>query len=136
MTSWPGLPVTVQSTHIDMFGHVNHTRYLEYMEWARFAWAAHHGVPLPELIRDQGMGPAILRAQLQFRRECRMGDSLLVTARALSARRGIGRIHQSIADTRTGELVCEAEMTFVMLDLTTRKAVPLPAFFLDQLPAG
>ncbi|MDP2316989.1 MAG: thioesterase family protein [Pseudomonadota bacterium] len=134
MNAWPGLPITVMSTHIDMFGHVNHTRYLEYMEWARFAWAAALGVPLPELVRDQGIGPAIIRAQLSFRRECRLGDELVVTVRALSARRGIGRLHQDIVDRRTDERVCDAEMAFVMLDLATRKAVPLPAFFLEQLP--
>ncbi len=134
MNPWPGLPLTVMSSHIDMFGHVNHTRYLEFMEWARFAWAADLGVPLPELVRDEGIGPAIIRAQVAFRRECRLGDELLVTVRPLSARRGIGRLHQDIHDTRTNERVCDAEMTFVMLDLTTRRAVPLPAFFLDQLP--
>jgi thioesterase-3 len=135
MLPWPGLPVTVMSTHIDMFGHVNHTRYLEYMEWARFAWAAHLGTPLPELVRDQGVGPAIIRATLSFRRECRLGDELLVTVRAVSARRGIGRLHQDIVDRHSGERVCDAEMAFVMLDLGTRKAVPLPPFFLTQLPA-
>ncbi|MDP2308018.1 MAG: thioesterase family protein [Pseudomonadota bacterium] len=134
MLPWSGLPVTVMSSHIDMFGHVNHTRYLEYMEWARFAWAAHLGVPLPELVRDEGIGPAIIRAALSFRRECRLGDELLVTVRVVSARRGIGRLHQDIVDRHTNERVCDAEMAFVMLDLATRKAVPLPAFFLDQLP--
>jgi thioesterase-3 len=131
---WPGLRVAVMSTHIDMFGHVNHTRYLEYMEWARFAWAVHHENPLPDLIRDQGIGPAIIKAQLNFRRECKLGDELLVTARAASARRGIGRVYQSIVDVRTNELVCDGELAFVMLDLRARKAVALPAFFLDQLP--
>lgn len=134
--SWPGLRITVMSTHIDMFGHVNHTRYLEYMEWARFAWAAHHGFPLPELVRDQGIGPAIIRANLNFRRECMLGDELLVTAKAMSSRRGIGRIHQEIHDVRTNERVCDAEMMFVMLDLKARKAVPMPKFFLDQLTEG
>ncbi|MFN7145245.1 MAG: acyl-CoA thioesterase [Myxococcota bacterium] len=132
---WPGLRVSVMSTHIDMFGHVNHTRYLEYMEWARFAWAAHHGFPLPELIRDQGIGPAIIRANLNFRRECKLGDELLVTARAVSVRRGIGRIHQEIRDARTDERVCDGELMFVMMDLAARKAVPMPRFFLDRLPA-
>lgn len=131
---WPGLRLTVMSTHIDMFGHVNHTRYLEYMEWARFDWAAHYGNPLPELIRDKGVGPAIIRAHLNFRRECKLGDELIVTARAVGARRGIGRIHQEIRDVRTDERVCDAEMTFVMLDLTSRKTVPLPEFFLVQVP--
>jgi acyl-CoA thioesterase FadM len=52
----------------------------------------------------------------------------------MSSRRGIGRIHQEIHDVRTNERVCDAEMMFVMLDLKARKAVPMPKFFLDQLP--
>ena len=127
------LPLTVMSTHNDMFGHVNHTRYLEFMEWARFAWAASLGCPLPEMVRDQGVGPAIIRAQLSFRRECRLGDELVATVQPVSARRGIGRLHQDIYDARTDERVCEAEMSFVMLDLVARRAVALPSFFLDQL---
>ncbi|MFO0000468.1 MAG: acyl-CoA thioesterase, partial [bacterium] len=108
-------------------------RYLEYKEWALFAWAAHFENPLPELIRDQGIGPAIIKAQLNFRRECKLGDELLVTARAVSARRGIGRIYQSIHDVRADALVCDGELSFVMIDLHARKAVPLPSFFLDQI---
>lgn len=130
--SWPGLPVTVQSSHIDMFGHVNHTRYLEYMEWARFAWADFHGFPLPQMVLEEHVGPAIVRAKLHFRRECRLGDTVLVTAEAAGAQRGIGRIHQTVLHARTGELVCSAEMTFVMLDLVARKAVALPEAFLAQ----
>jgi thioesterase III len=129
-TDWPGLRVTVQSSHIDMFGHVNHTRYLEYMEWARFAWADHHGFPIPRMIAERSIGPAVLRVQIQFRRECRMGDELIVRAEALSARRQIGRIGQTLVDARTGELVAEAELTFVMMDLVGRRAVALPDAFL------
>jgi YbgC/YbaW family acyl-CoA thioester hydrolase len=133
-TEWPGLRVVVQSTHIDMFGHVNHTCYLEYMEWARFAWAEHHGFPIPKMVAEEHMGPAILRVQIQYRRECRLGDELLVTASALSARRQIGRIRQTITDVRTGELACDAELTFVMMDLHARKAVPLPDEFVRMVP--
>jgi thioesterase III len=133
-SEWPGLRVVVQSTHIDMFGHVNHTRYLEYMEWARFAWSEHHGFPLPRMIAEERIGPAVLRVQIQFRRECKLGDDLLVTAAAMSARRQIGRIKQTITDVRTDELVCDAELTFVMLDLIERKAVDLPSAFRALVP--
>lgn len=132
---WPGIQVTVQSTHLDVFGHVNHARYLEYMEWARFAWAADHGFPLMELVRDKGMGPAILKAEVRFVRECRMGDELRVTVVPTTARRGVGRLHQAIVDVRTGERVCEAEMAFVMLDLGTRKAVSMPPEMVEAMRA-
>jgi acyl-CoA thioester hydrolase/thioesterase-3 len=128
--TWPGLPITVQSSHIDMFGHVNHTRYLEFMEWARFAFCEYHGFPLQNLVRDDHRGPAIVRAKLLFRRECVMGDKLLVTAEAAGASRGIGRVHQTILHEDTHELACSAEMTFVMIDLDQRRVVGLPPQFL------
>lgn len=131
--AWPGIQVTVQSTHLDLFGHVNHARYLEYMEWARFAWAADHGFPLDQLVRERGMGPAILKAEVRFVRECRLGDVLQVTVVPTTARRGVGRLRQTLTDARTGERVCEAEMTFVMLDLTTRKAVHMPKELVEAM---
>lgn len=140
MSPFAGIEVVVQSSHVDMFGHVNHTCYLEYMEWCRFAWAAHHGFAIPEMVAQQRIGPAVLRVQIQYRRECRHGDRLRVRAQALSARRSIGRIAQTIhlitADGGDGELVSDAELTFVMMNLDTRSAVPLPEAFSAMLDAS
>lgn len=138
MSAFTGIDVVVQSSHVDMFGHVNHTCYLEFMEWCRFSWAAHHGFPLPEMIEKRRIAPAILRVQIQFRKECRHGDRLRVTAEPLSARRGIGRIKQEIwrvTGDGAEELVSDAELTFVMLNLDTRTAEGLPAEFLAMVPA-
>lgn len=126
---WPGLAVVVQSTHLDMFGHANHARYLEYLEWARMEWAAFHGFPIDESVLKEQVGPAVIRVHIHYRRECRMGARLRVYAAAMSARRRIGVIHQEIRDEQTGERVCDAEVTFVMLDLKARRAVELPPLF-------
>ncbi len=137
MSAFTGIEVTVQSSHVDMFGHVNHTCYLEFMEWCRFSWAEHYGFPIPEMIQHARIAPAILRVQIQFRRECRHGDKLRVTAAPLSARRDIGRIRQEIwRKTSEGkdELVCDAELTFVMMNLDTRSATTLPPEFVALLP--
>lgn len=135
-TPFPGLEVEVQSTHVDMFGHLNHTRYLEYMEWSRFAWSAYSGFPIDEMIVRARVGPAILRVNIQYRRECRLGDRLHVSVEPHGRRRAIGLVNQVITDVRTGERVCEAELAFVMLNLDSRKAAPLPQAFLDLLPAA
>lgn len=131
---WGGLEVEVQSSHVDMFGHLNHTRYLEFMEWGRFAWSAFHGFPIPEMIAEQGIGPAVIRVHVNYRRECRFGDRLRVHAAAHASRRGLGLIRQEIWDVRTRERVCDAEITFVMMDLRTRRAVSLPEAFLNAVP--
>lgn len=130
---WAGMDVVVQSSHCDMFGHMNHTRYLEFMEWGRFEWSAHHGFPIPEMIQQKRVGPAVIRVHINYRRECRHGDRLRVHAAAVSARRQIGVVRQEIWDTRTNERVCDADVTFVMLDLDARKAAPLPEAFLEAI---
>ena len=130
MPPFEGLSLQVQSTHVDLFGHVNHARYLEFMEWGRFAWSAHHGFPITQMV-EEGYGPAIIKAEIRWRRECRFGDTLRVTVQPVSARRGIGRLYQEI--WRGTELVCDAELTFVMFDLRKRQARELPEVFLRLL---
>lgn len=129
---FPGLVLRVPSSHIDMFGHCNHAHYLEYMEWARFAWAAHSGTPIPVMVKN-GVGPAILRVDIRYRRECLYDDELHVSVEPLSARRDIGRLRQTITRPRDNEIVCDGELTFVMLDLVARKATRLPESFLLQV---
>lgn len=121
------------STHVDIFGHLNHARSLEFMEWARFCWAAHHGFPIEKMV-EEGYGPAIVRANVTWRRECRLGDRLRVTVLPLSARRGIGKLRQEV--WKGEELCLEAEMSFVMFDLKARKALELPPAFLELLREG
>lgn len=132
---WPGIEVEVQSSHVDMFGHANHTRYLEWMEWARFAWSDWHGFPIPAMVEQEHIGPAVIRVHINYRRECRYGERLRVYATAWSARRSIGVIRQEIWDTKTNVRVCDADVTFVMLNLDTRRSAPLPAPFLAAAEA-
>lgn len=129
MTPFPGLPVTVRSSHVDMFGHVSHMAYLEFMEWARFAWAEHLGLPIPQLIAEQRMGPALVKVQARYRRECLLGDALLITVEPLVARRRLGRLRQQVIRRADEQIACEAELTFAMIDLDSRRACELPALW-------
>lgn len=126
MEPFPGLPLSVQPHHIDMFGHMSHTAYLQMMETARFAWAAHVGTPLPQMIEVERRGPVLVKVELRYRRECRMGDEVLVTVRPVASQRRLGRLHQSVVLVGTGEVACEGELTFAMIDLDRRRPVALP----------
>jgi acyl-CoA thioesterase FadM len=119
---------------VDMFGHMSHVAYLQLMESARFAWAEHIGLPIPQLIAEQRMGPALVDVKLRYKRECRLGDLLRVTVAPLSARRWLGRLHQSVVLASTGEIACEGELAFVMIDLDTRKARSLPPGWMAITP--
>ena len=132
MSDFPGLPVTVQSSHVDMFGHLGHTWYLQFMEWARFAWSEHIGLSIPTMMEEERIGPALIKAEVRYRKECRLGDELLVTVEPLQARRRLGRVRQTVV--RDGEVACEAELWFAMIHLDERTARPLPAAWMAAAP--
>jgi len=134
MSQFAGIQVEVQSTHVDMFGHLNHTKYLEYMEWCRFAWAAAEGFPIAEMVERERVGPAVLRVDVRYRREARLGDQLHVSVEPLSRRRAIGLVRQVVTDSASGLVAAEAEISFVMIHLDTRRVAPLPESFLRLLP--
>ncbi|MBN2231617.1 MAG: acyl-CoA thioesterase [Deltaproteobacteria bacterium] len=120
------LEITVQSTHLDMFGHVNNATYVEYLEWARVKMAAEAGIDLIKMFHE-GVGPAVLKLEINYRKESRLGDVLLVDAHCTRTRGDkVGIINQTIRNQATGDLVCDAEVTFVMFDLQHRRSVPLP----------
>lgn len=130
MTAFPGLALRVQPHQIDMFGHMSHFAYLQVMESARFAWAEHVGTPLPQMIEEQRRGPVLVKVELRYRRECRLGDALTITVTPTSSSSRLGKLHQSVVLAESGEVACEGELTFAMIDLDTRRAVSLPKSWL------
>ena len=133
MEPFPGLPVVVRSTHVDFMGHVSHMAYLEFMEWARLAWADHVGAPIPQLIQQDRMGPALIKIEVRYRKECHLGDALRVHVTPLSVRRKLGRLYHTIVREQTNELAAEAWMTFAMIDMDTRSLRELPPAWLDAI---
>lgn len=132
MLPFPGLELVIPFAHIDAFGHVNHARYLEYFEQARFVWAAHYDMPIDQMMVE-GYGPAIVSAQVRWRRELRLSDRVRITVEPISARRGIGKVHQQVwrLNSEAPELCADGDLSFVMLDLKTRQIRPLPQVFVD-----
>lgn len=118
------LEIEVRSTELDTLGHVNNAKYLEYLEWGRFAWVAEAGVPLDALARD-GLGTAIVHVDISFRREARLGERLTIRTRLAGMGTSSFRIGQDVVNA-SGETVAEAVVTSVMFDTRARRAAPIP----------
>jgi YbgC/YbaW family acyl-CoA thioester hydrolase len=67
----------VRSYELDGLGHVNHAVYLNYLEQARFDALAEGGFPLSRMY-DEGWAVHVVRIEVDYRRECRLGDRLRV----------------------------------------------------------
>lgn len=69
---------TIRWADCDANGHLRNTAYSEYATEVRIAYLTEHGFGFAEM-RQQGIGPVLLREEIDYLRECHMGEELTVT---------------------------------------------------------
>lgn len=67
----------VRWSDCDANGHLRNTCYSEYAIEVRMAFLAQHRFGLPEF-RRAGVGPVLLREEVDYLRECHMGEEIAV----------------------------------------------------------
>jgi thioesterase-3 len=115
---------TVRSTDIDVIGHVNNAKYLEYMEWARFDWIWQQGFTLDELKRRSVM-PVVVNININYRKELRMLEKVQVRTSAIKVGEKSFVIRHELYNQKE-ELVADGDVTMVMIDANTRRSTALP----------
>lgn len=123
------LPIEVRSTEIDMLGHVNNAKYLEYLEWGREKWYEEVGISFADM-RKQGLGTVTVKITIQYRKEVRMGEKLTIVTQPLTKGRKSFTLEQIIYNEQQ-EKVTEAEVVVAVISLKERRAVPLPDRILE-----
>lgn len=78
--------VEVRSYELDSFGHVNHAVFLNYLEYARFDALEQAGFPYRAL-RQRGWGVYVVRVEVDYLKEARLGDVLRIRTRGEGPRR-------------------------------------------------
>jgi len=128
------LEVIVRTSHLDLMGHVNNAKYVEFLEWGRCDELEKNGIDLLAMIKG-GTGMAVVNLNINFRREAFFGDHLLIETTLKDIRnQKIGILEQSIIRKESGEIVCDAEVTFLFLDLKAHKSIIMPENFRRLLP--
>lgn len=118
------LEIIVRSTEIDVNGHVNNAKYLEYLEWGREEWYETAGLPY-DAFTQMGVQTVTVNININYRKECRQGDRLTIVTRPERIGRTSYVLSQRIVNER-GELCADAEVTSVALDIGTRKSREVP----------
>ena len=111
--------VMVSETDLDVFGHANNAQYLRFFEMARWDFLVQHGLGFSELMAS-GVGPVILEVHLQFLKEVRARDHLLIESEYGAFNGKICKIKQTMLNQ--SQVVCaRAEFTAALFDLKMRK---------------
>jgi len=109
------LEIVVRPTEVDVNGHVNNAKYVDYMEWGREEWYERQGLPYARLF---ALGAVTV------------GEFLVITTRPERLGRTSFALHQEIRK-RDGTLA-PGLITVVTIDPARRKSRPVP----DELAAA
>ena len=125
------IDIKIRGYHLDVFGHVNNARYLEFLEEAR--WAAFEKTADLEVLARKGQAFTVVNININYRRPALLNDVLTVETSITEWRRRSAVIRQEVKNKEGGELVADAEVIFVIFDTRKQKTAVLEGELLKML---
>lgn len=123
--------IKVRGYHLDIYGHINNSRYLELFEEARWALFERH-VKIEDFSRRH-LAFNVVNANINYRAPATMGDVLEFYAELKKVGNRSATLYQEARIKGSSGIVADADVTFVLTDMRTAKAVPLDSDFLALL---
>lgn len=130
MTLIGNIELQVEDNEIDELGHVNNARFLEYFERARMDWY-NRCDPTLNNVSGKHLGTVVVNIDVNYRQECFSGARLSIATTPRTRGRKSYVLHQEIF-TDDGARVCDARVTSVIMDMSTRKTAPIPPSLAEQ----
>lgn len=124
------IQIEVRPTEIDVMGHVNNAKYLEYMEWSREDWYNKAELPF-DVFTEMNVGTVTVNININYRKEARLGQKLTIFTEPIRKGRSSYVLKHEIINEQN-ELVADAEVVSVTIDLKERKSVPIPEALAKQ----
>ena len=115
--------IKVRSYHLDAYGHVNNSRYLEFLEEGRWA-LVDNTIDLAEIQR-LGLGFVVVNININYRRPAGLDTVLEIRSSVSRVKEKSAVIHQEVGIEGGEAVFADADVTFVMIDMKTGAAVPL-----------
>lgn len=125
--------IKVCGYHIDVFQHVNNARYLEFYEMDRWAGMGKQG--FLEWATQKQLAMVVVNININYFIGAVLNDELTVLSRIDKIGAKSALCYQQIIREKNGkrELVSDAVLTFVIVDLAANKSVPLNGEVLEML---
>jgi thioesterase-3 len=117
------IKIKVRGYHLDMYQHVNNARYLEFLEEARWHYIESKLDLLEWMKKDLGF--AVVNINISYRKPASLNQIMEIKSKMSKISRKSATIEQQIHLQGTDILIAEAQVTFVIINIKTGKAISL-----------
>ena len=125
--------IKVRGYHLDVYQHVNNARYLEFLEEAR--WDGLESSAGFQWMSANHIAFVVVNININYRRPAVLGDLLTVSSKVEQLNGKSGVLSQVVTLEPEGQVVADALITFVCIDLKTQKALALEGELREHLEA-
>ena len=123
--------LSVRGYHLDVYGHVNNARYLEFLEEARWRFFAERGVIKD--ITGEALGMVVVNININYRRPAKIHEELEITTCVKRIGNKSLIIQQVISLVSTGDVIADKEGVYVLYDNYAEKSVVIEGEYRDLL---
>jgi thioesterase-3 len=123
------IKIKIRGYHLDMYQHVNNARYLEFLEEARWNYIESK-ISLKEWMK-KGLGFVVVNININYRKPGSLDQVLEIQSKVASMNVRSATIEQKIYLEGTDNLIADADVTFVVVDIKTGKPVVIEGELLD-----
>ena len=126
MTTKFSTELAVRPDDIDMFQHVHNSRYLDYIQAARYEQMTRcYKMTMEEFI-VMGYGWVVKKATLNFKRALIMSDVMTVSTQVREIDGSDAIIDYEIVNKKNEKICCDGQMVYTMINLKTGRSEKIP----------
>lgn len=107
-------------------GHMNVMWYVGKFDEATWQLFTRLGLS-PSRLHDDGIGMAAVEQHIEYKRELRAGDVVSISSHVTEVKEKSVRFVHQMRNDESAEIVATTTLVGVCINMTTRRAVPLPA---------
>ena len=126
MTSRFTSEIPVRPDDIDMFQHVHNSRYLDYIQAARYDQMVRCYNMSMEEFMIMGYGCDVKKAELNFKRALIMGDVMLISTQVKEFNGSDITVEFEIVNKKNEKISCDGFMLYTMINLKTARSEKVP----------
>lgn len=119
----------IKKEHTDFYGHMNHAKYLEIFEDARWNLVTSKGISMDEVRKNQ-QGPVILEVSIKYHAELVLDDEVTINSWVKPFQGKTSWIEQCMKKTENDRIAAEVRVLYAIMDLKKRKIITPPKFWL------
>jgi acyl-CoA thioester hydrolase len=124
------LPLRIDWSEMDLFGHVNNVAYFKYIQASRVNYWELTG--LAASFTETKIGPILLSTSCNFIKPLYYPGNIIIAARMEFMKNTSFGIHHQVLNEQ-GEVAAEAHDVIVNFDFNKNEKAPIPAAFRDAV---